>query len=325
MSRRDDDEHAGYSTGNPFRRRHPDADDSPSPANEIPVDLAAVQADDALLDMLGGNAVGRSAGDADLAQVLVAWRRDIDTESIGELVDTDTALAAISAGRRPAHRRHPVLGPVAAAAAVLVIAFSGVGLVAKSAQPEDQLWSLTKVLYADYARSVETAQRVKAQLQDLDKAIDEGKTTPAQARESLKQVEAELAVVDDAQGYADLATKRQQLEEKLDYLKPAEPGPPPAPAPQLPPEEPVVPMPPDPATTTTVPEPSTPEPTVRPTDPTTPTDVPIEPEPRTSEPSPRASPPVAATGSTPPVTGSTGSTPPATGSTSLATTSPSSG
>lgn len=92
------DEH-GYSAGNPFRRRHPDTDDSLGAGNETPVDLAAVQADDALLDMLGGN--GRVSDDAQ-ARVLVAWRRDVDSEPIGELVDTDTALAAISAARKSA-------------------------------------------------------------------------------------------------------------------------------------------------------------------------------------------------------------------------------
>lgn len=53
---------------------------------ESPVDLAAVQADDALLDMLGGNAMGRSEADAELARVLVAWRRDVDTEPIRLLI-----------------------------------------------------------------------------------------------------------------------------------------------------------------------------------------------------------------------------------------------
>lgn len=70
-----------------------------------PFDLRAAAADDDLLDMLGGNATDRSEADAELARVLVAWRRDVDTEPIGELVDTDTALAAISAARRPAALR----------------------------------------------------------------------------------------------------------------------------------------------------------------------------------------------------------------------------
>ncbi|HEX2262852.1 MAG TPA: hypothetical protein VHH52_03700, partial [Pseudonocardiaceae bacterium] len=110
----------------------------------MPVDLVAVQADDALLDLLGS--VDRTPGgvdqtpggvDGELMRVLTAWRREVHADSIRELVDTDTALAAIGAARRPARRRNLVFAPVAAAAAVLVIAFSAVGLLAKSAHPGD--------------------------------------------------------------------------------------------------------------------------------------------------------------------------------------------
>ena len=51
-----------------------------SGADRTPVDLAAVQADDALLNALGRTDVVRDDTDAELARVLVAWRRDIDTE-----------------------------------------------------------------------------------------------------------------------------------------------------------------------------------------------------------------------------------------------------
>lgn len=74
-------------------------------ANETPVDLAAVQRDDALLDTLGGGAVGRSEEDAELARVLDAWRRDVDAVKVGELVDIDTALVVIGATSRPRRPR----------------------------------------------------------------------------------------------------------------------------------------------------------------------------------------------------------------------------
>ncbi|MGH3910112.1 MAG: anti-sigma-D factor RsdA [Pseudonocardiaceae bacterium] len=309
MSGRDDDEHGGYPPGNPFRRRH-EADDPLGASNETPVDLAAVQADDALLDMLAGAEVARGDADAELAQVLVAWRRDVDTEPIGaELVDTDTAVAAIRAGRKPAARRHPVLGPVAAAAAVLVIAFSGVGLVAKSAEPGDQLFGLTKVLYSDYARSVETAQRVDTELEVIEKELAEGKTSPAQAKESLERVQQQLAVIAEAEGHTRLAAKHDLLEEKLAEMPPnpadagssteSKPEPQPTPSSQLP----VAPVPPSPSTTSTPTEPPVQtEPTAEPSAPPTPSAGPVEPAPGTSAPTPRASPPGDATGSTPPVT-----------------------
>ncbi|HEY2763751.1 MAG TPA: anti-sigma-D factor RsdA [Pseudonocardiaceae bacterium] len=217
MSRRDDEEHGGY----PYRRHNDghndghndDGDGPPGEFNQAPVDLAAVQADDALLDMLGTGSVAGGDTDADLARVLVAWRRDVDTEAIGELVDTDTAVAVIGAARKPASRRHPVLGPAAAAAAVLVIAFSGVGLVAKSAQPGDHLFSLTKVLYADYARSAEAAQKTKFELADAESAIRRGKAS--EAKQSLQQAQQQLTVVGEDEGHTTLAAKHDQLEEML--------------------------------------------------------------------------------------------------------------
>lgn len=155
------DEHGGYSPGNPFRRRH-EADDPLGATNETPVDPAAVQADDALLDALDDGEFDewlhranaefnrKLATQVDvelaLAKVLDAWRRDVDTEPVGaELVDTDTALAAIRAGRRTALRRHPVLGPVLA---VLVMAFSVLGLLSLHAAPGEWLWPLHELLYS---------------------------------------------------------------------------------------------------------------------------------------------------------------------------------
>ena len=122
MTGRDDFPRAGYPHGDPHER---------------PADLGAVQADDVLLDFLGSGATPGDASD-DLARVLAAWRREVHAEPIRELVDTTTALAVIRAACQPAPRRNPVFGSIAAAAAVLVIAFTGVGLVAKQAQPGDQ-------------------------------------------------------------------------------------------------------------------------------------------------------------------------------------------
>jgi hypothetical protein len=238
MSGRDDEKHGGYPIGNPFRRRREDGDDPVSGPNETPVDLAAVQADDALLDLLAAGHRGSADADADaeLARVLVAWRLDVEAEAIGELVDTDTAIGMISAARKPVPRRHPVLGPAAAAAAVLVIAFSGVGLVAKSAQPGDQLFSLTKVLYADYARSAEAAQKAETELNQAQTALQQGQ--PQQAEQSLQEAKEQLTVVDPAEGQATLAAKHEHLQEVLAGMQnpiPASVSPTPTPVPSSPP------------------------------------------------------------------------------------------
>jgi uncharacterized membrane protein YgcG len=197
MTGRDDFPRPGHSTGD-FRER--------------PVDLAAMQADDTLLDILGS---GGTLGDAsdELTRVLAAWRREVDAEPVGELVDTDTALAVIRAARQPGPRRNPVFGSIAAAAAVLVIASSAVGLVAKSAQPGDHLWGVTHVLYSDYARSVETAAAVRTELNEANTALRENK--PDKARASLQRVQQQLPVIGETEGRTDLTARHRELEQIL--------------------------------------------------------------------------------------------------------------
>ena len=70
---------------------------SPSGPPDLPADLAAVQADDALLDALGTDP---TPSDADVARALLAWRREVDATPIPTLVDVDTALAIVRARSR---------------------------------------------------------------------------------------------------------------------------------------------------------------------------------------------------------------------------------
>jgi hypothetical protein len=180
----------------------------------MPVDLAAVQADDALLDLIGR--AGHIPGDADeeLTRILSAWRREVHAEPFQELVDTNRALEVIHSACQPVRRRRrPVPGSIAAAAAVLVIAFSSVGLVAKAAQPGDPLWGVTQVLYRDYARSVETAAVVRTELNDARTALKEG--NPDRARASLQRVQTQLPTIGEDEGRTDLTARHRQLEQML--------------------------------------------------------------------------------------------------------------
>jgi hypothetical protein len=272
MSGRDDDPRAGRPNGN---------------TSEIPVDLAAVQADDALLDMLGG--AGCTPGDVDdeLASVLVAWRREVHADSNRLLVDTETALAVISAARRPVRRRSPLFGPVAAAAAVLVIAFSAVGLVAKSAQPNDQLWGVTEVLYPEYARSVEAATFVRTELNKADAALREG--DPERAKASLQRIQQQLPVIGDAEGRTDLIARHHELEREL-VAEPSAQGSPPGSPEASSPEQPATSAPETSSTTTPTEPPSVvkPNPPV-PTEPNSPSvesnsPAPVEPKSPSVEP-----------------------------------------
>ncbi|MPZ65213.1 MAG: hypothetical protein GEU83_06735 [Pseudonocardiaceae bacterium] len=182
-------------------------------ARDYPADLAAIQADDALLDTLSGSPPTFPPADEPVANVLLQWRREIDAEPVPELVDTDTAMKLMADARRPAPRRRPVLMPFAAAAAMLVIAFSGVGLAAKSAQPEDRLFGVTQVLYPEYAGSVEAATAVERDLAEAAAALKEGRSTDAEA--ALDRAEQHLSRVKGAEERDELVLHRETLRSEL--------------------------------------------------------------------------------------------------------------
>ena len=89
-----------------YKRNGPLPEIPETPAKPVlPADLAAVQADDALLDVLR---IDPALADADpeLIRLLLTWRRDIDAESLPTLVDIETALAIVrTRSRRSLARR----------------------------------------------------------------------------------------------------------------------------------------------------------------------------------------------------------------------------
>jgi hypothetical protein len=191
-------------------------------------DLSAVQADDRLLDALGAakpDTQGSLVED-ELNALLLAWRNDVDTEVHGELVDTETAIATIEAARPVERHRHRFLIPLASAAAVLAIAFTGVSLVARDAQPGDALWGLTRVLYSEHARSVEAAVAVRSDLESARLALREGRVD--EAREKLNKVEVVLPAVQPDQDKAQLETERDELKNELNTNTSTPPVTPPA-------------------------------------------------------------------------------------------------
>ncbi|MFJ9783809.1 anti-sigma-D factor RsdA [Amycolatopsis sp. NPDC101161] len=187
---------------------------------EFAADLSAVQADDALLDALGGSdpALADGLGDQELNALLVAWRRDIDSEPLAELVDVDTAVrtvttASLAKQHASSGRRRRLLVPVAVAAAVLAIAFTGTGLAARSAQPGDTLWGLAKVLYSDHTRSVEAAANAKLDLEKANLAIAGGNLDAA--RQALDAAQAALSQVSDEDNRDQLMEQHRQLAAQL--------------------------------------------------------------------------------------------------------------
>jgi hypothetical protein len=205
-------------------------------------DLAMVHADDEFLDRLGAmnlrldsddfNDVNDFDADLDgfgddrLSELLLSWRRDVESEPIGELVEPKLAAMTVQAARLRRRRRPRLLVPVAAAAAVLAISFAGMGLAARDAQPGDTLWALTKVLYADHARSVEAAEAVKADLREAKLALTEGDL--AEAKSKLEDAHAQLPTVTPEDGKSDLEEQHASLVAQLPGNPSGEASPPPS-------------------------------------------------------------------------------------------------
>lgn len=199
------------------------------PADQI--DFSLVHADDAFLDALGAaepDPTGEFADDR-LAELLLSWRRDVDAEPITDLVEPKLAVDTVQAARIRQRRSSRMLAPVAAAAAVLAIVFAGVGLAAREAQPGDTLWGLTRVLYADHARSVEAAAAVRTDLREAEEALAIGKV--AEAKVILDEARHVLPTVSTEDGQADLRAQHAALVAKLPDNPAVDPSPPPAASP----------------------------------------------------------------------------------------------
>ncbi|TWF93017.1 anti-sigma-D factor RsdA [Saccharopolyspora dendranthemae] len=185
--------------------------------SDEPIDLAALQEDDVLLDALGGTNpdVPATGGDGpSLEQLLVAWRQDVDSAPIGDLVDTDTAVAAIAEAGRPRsflRRRHLV--PVATAAAVLMITFTGVGVAARDAQPGDMLWGVAQVFFNDHTTAVQAAASARLDLATAESAVNDGHY--ADAEEKMRSAKESMEHVDAEHGLSELTAAHESLTKRI--------------------------------------------------------------------------------------------------------------
>lgn len=253
-----------------------------------PLNLSELQADDALLDALGGTNPSVPADSAEtgpaLESLLVAWRREVDAAPIGDLVETDAAVAAIAAGSRPrrkSRRRHLV--PVASAAAVLMIGFTGVGLAARDAMPGDMLWGVAQVLYTNHADETMAATQAQNQLDQAEKQWNSGQHSDAMA--SLRLARETMKGAGDR--LKELEAQHDALRDQFNGANPSDPStsestssshhmptttvePPPPSNPQLPPTD--LPTPTSPSTPSSSQEPT--EPTTQPSETSGSTDVP---------------------------------------------------
>lgn len=203
-----------------------------------PVDIAAVRADDALLDAIAGGAPsaarpgahgagygfadGLDAADDDrIAAILTAWRADIEADPMPELVTLDEAVEAITAGqeaqRRVAHR-HRRRMPFAVAAAAAVVAFAGLTVAAHGAAPGDTLFGVSKVFFSEHAAQQQKVADVRQHIDDANAAIS--RHDYVAARQALGQVDTDLPAVPPQQ-QAPLSAERDRAASSLGPETPA--------------------------------------------------------------------------------------------------------
>jgi Anti-sigma-D factor RsdA to sigma factor binding region len=198
-----------------------------------PVDLAAVRADDALLDAIAGGAISGGLGasgdvfgrpgqdDDDLAAILAAWKADIEADPMPELVSLDEASEAVEAGhaardRRASRARRRM--PFAVAAAAIAVALSGLTVAVHSAQPGDAMFGLTKVLFSEHADSAQKAEQARATIDQANTAIRNG--DPATAQSLLQSAAGQIQAAQPA----DQPALQQQRADALKSLEPKAPS-----------------------------------------------------------------------------------------------------
>jgi hypothetical protein len=198
-----------------------------------PIDLVAVQTDDELINALsagfqvsgpggfGGGFDGDFGSDDRVAAVLAAWKAEVDADPVPELVDLDTAVAAVRAGRpRSARFRH--LAPLAAAAAFIVLAAGGVSVGSYSAQPHDTLWPVTQVVFPMKAASVQAASNAQDHIDKAKEALVSGR--PDDAARELAQAQADIGAVRPEEGRVELADVQDFLLAKAQETAPGVPA-----------------------------------------------------------------------------------------------------
>ena len=213
-----------------------------------PLDLAALRADDEFVEHFSfGRAPMPGTGDPvedELAAMFSAWVQEVRPEIAAETAAATSAAtpaatsAATSAAataespavepetehvaagvaplalRRPgpkhaARPSTPYLRRFAVAATLVVMAGSGVALGAWDAEPGEVLWPVTKVFYAEKARSVEAVVEIKKLQETAREALARGDRPAAAA--ALAAAEQQLDDVRPDDGRADLSLKQFAL------------------------------------------------------------------------------------------------------------------
>lgn len=194
-----------------------------------PLELAAVQRDDLLLDLLGRRE--RTPGDF-ISVVLAGLRADVSGSD--EWLPADEAVISSPSVRRRVARPLLAGGVVAG----ILLSATGIAAAAARATPGSVLWPVTQVVATKHAHSVMARERVLRSLAVAKKQAIRGDA--AAARASLDDARSRVDEVRDSDGRSTLQARLAELQAIVDGTAPLPVQPPvatspsPSPAPPSP-------------------------------------------------------------------------------------------
>lgn len=165
------------------------------------LDIAEITRDEKLLEALGLGlpVVADTQTDFDLAEMLSDWRTTSLAKPVHDTItveDVERAIAASAAESRVSARkmrRH--LRLVAGAAAIIGVALGGLTVLSEGANPNDPLWGVKKVVFAEKAEQTQATYSAQINLEHAEKSLAAG--NPKEAREYVRRAQASLAPVSD--------------------------------------------------------------------------------------------------------------------------------
>ncbi|MFF0815533.1 anti-sigma-D factor RsdA [Rhodococcus sp. NPDC003318] len=184
-------------------------------AHDEPVDLAAVQRDDALIDAIaGGDEVATSTSEEyQLAMLLAGWRAEIVAADLPAGPTLDEVAAAVDAelAQQRSSRSFGLrlLRPVAGAAAAIAVVMAGVTVFSYNAEPGDPLWKVKEVVFSERASSTVASIDTTSNLEEAERLIRSG--DPQGAMAVLDSASRSVTGVNDA-------SKRDELNAWHDRL-----------------------------------------------------------------------------------------------------------
>ena len=189
-----------------------------------PADIFAVTRDDELLDWLGAADLdadpapppGQDPADAELVEMLLAWRRSVTTNA-SELAPPQPPKVADAPGRRHAGRLRRV--PVVSAVLAVLMVCVGLGVAVQDAMPGDPLWGVSKALNSERAASIETTAQTRRYLDVAHTELVLGHRAAAAA--ALAAAQQEIAQMRSDDDKRELQARQRELTNQLNRTTPA--------------------------------------------------------------------------------------------------------